>query len=232
MNSHTRRGFLRHLACGCAAASLPFAASEAFAASAIPKTSLTADQALALLKEGNAAFMHGSCAATGASARVAALSQGQAPYAIIIGCADSRTSPEQLFSRGLGELFTIRVAGNTVDTVGLGSIEYGVAVLGAPLVVVLGHTQCGAVDAAVKMVRDKARFPGVIGKLATPIIPAVQSIKGNDDVLNRSVRANVDRVVAQLRIAKPIVSKAVKDGAVKVVGGVYNLESGAVNFAV
>lgn len=185
-----------------------------------------------MLKEGNAAFVQGSCAPTGGPARMAVLLQGQAPFAIVVGCSDSRTSPEQLFTRGLGELFTIRVAGNTVDTVELGSIEYGVAVLGVPLVLVLGHTQCGAVDAAVRMVRDKATFPGVIGNLATPIIPAVQSVTGDDDVVNRVVRANVVRVVAQLKSAPPILSKAVSEGAVQVVGGVFDLQSGVVNFVV
>lgn len=226
----SRRQLLHGAACGCAAASVPFFAQGVFAASAIPKTSLTADQALGMLKDGNAAFVKGSCVATGAPARIHELAKGQAPFAVIIGCSDSRTPSEQLFNRGLGEIFTVRVAGNTVDTAALGSIEYGVGVLGAPLVVVLGHTQCGAVDAAVKMVKDNAKFPGSIGKLVTPIIPAVRSLKGGDDLVNRAVSANVQRVVAQLKSAKPIVAKAVTDGKAKVVGGVYDLTSGAVAF--
>src|SRR5262245_1151330 len=115
----SRRHFLHAAACGCAASSMPFFALPLEAASAIPKTSLTADQALATLKDGNAAFVKGSCVATGAPARIHELAKGQAPFAIIVGCSDSRTPTEQLFNRGLGELFTVRVAGNTVDTAAL-----------------------------------------------------------------------------------------------------------------
>jgi carbonic anhydrase len=196
----------------------------------MPKTALSADQALALLTEGNAAFVKGSCAATGAPARIGELAKGQAPFAVIVGCSDSRTPPEQLFSRGLGELFITRVAGNTVDAVSLGSIEYGLAVLGAPLIVVLGHTQCGAVDAAVRAVKDGAKFPGSIGRVVAPIIPAVRSVKSKDDVVNKVVHANVERTVAQLKSARPIVAKAVSGGTARVVGGVYDLQSGRVTF--
>lgn len=230
----SRRRLLHGAACACAAVSLPplalSVADEVHAASALPKTGLSADQALALLKEGNDAFVKGSCAATGAPARIGELAKGQAPFAVIVGCSDSRTPPEQIFSRGLGELFITRVAGNTVDAVSLGSIEYGVAVLGAPLVVVLGHTQCGAVDAAVRAVKDNAKFPGSIGRVVAPIIPAVRSVKGSDDLVNRAVQANVQRTVAQLKTARPIVAKAVSDGAAKVVGGVYDLQKGTVAF--
>lgn len=230
MTATTRRNVLHGLFCGCIAASAPPFAQAAFAASAVPKTALSADQALDLLKQGNDAFVKGSCAATGAPARIGELAKGQAPFAVIVGCSDSRTPPEQLFGRGLGELFITRVAGNTVDAVSLGSIEYGLAILGAPLIVVLGHTQCGAVDAAVKAVKDNAKFPGSIGRLVAPIIPAVRSVKGGDDIVNRAVRANVMRTVAQLKSAKPIVAKAVSDRTAKVVGGVYNLQTGLVEF--
>ena len=177
--------------------------------------------------------MKGTCVATGAPARIHELAKGQAPFAIVVGCSDSRTPAEQLFNRGLGELFTIRIAGNTVDTAALGSIEYGVGVLGAPLVVVLGHTQCGAVDAAVKIVKENAKFPGAITKLVTPIVPAVRSLKSNatgGDFVNLAVRANVQRVVTQLKSAQPILAKAVGGGQAKVVGGVYSLQTGAVEF--
>lgn len=182
------------------------------------------------MRDGNGAFVKGSCAATGAPARIGELAAGQAPLATIVGCSDSRTPPEQVFNRGLGELFVARVAGNTVDAVALGSLEYGLAVLGTPLIVVLGHSQCGAVEAAVKAVKDKARFPGSIGRVVAPIIPAVRSVKGNDDLLNRAVRANVERTVAQIRSSRPLVAEAVKEGRVKVAGGVYDLATGVVTF--
>lgn len=184
-----------------------------------------------MLKEGNTTFLKGSCTVT-TTGRIHELAGGQAPFAVIVACSDSRTPPGALFNRGPGDLFIVRVAGNTVDAAGLGTIEYGVAVLGAPLVLVLGHTQCGAVEAAVKAVKDGAKFPGSIGTLVAPIVPAVKSLKGNDDLVNRAVRANVQRVVARVKAAKPIVSKAVVEGKAKVVGAVYDLASGKVDFDV
>src|SRR4051794_30174163 len=111
----SRRGFFHTLACGCVALPAGFVVAPVHAASG-SKTDLTADQALARLKEGNVAFVNGgACVPTGGPARVAELSNGQAPFAVIIGCSDSRTPPEHLFGGGLGELFVVRVAGNTVD---------------------------------------------------------------------------------------------------------------------
>src|SRR5215211_6719194 len=122
-NQLSRRALFHTLACGCAALPAGFVAAPLHAASG-SKTELTADQALARLKEGNDAFVKGgACVPTGGPSRVAELSKGQAPFAVIIGCSDSRTPPEHLFSRGLGELFVVRVAGNTVDPSALGSIE-------------------------------------------------------------------------------------------------------------
>jgi carbonic anhydrase len=227
---HSRRRFLCGLGCGCAAAAAPWA-SSAFAAPDKPKTKITADQALEMLKEGNAAFLAGACAAT-SPGRLHELAGGQAPFAVIVSCSDSRTPPGALFNRGPGDLFIVRVAGNTVDSTGLGTIEYGTAVLGAPLVLVLGHTQCGAVEAAVKAVKDKAKFPGSIGTVVAPIIPAVKSVKGNEDLLIRATRANVERVVSRLKTAKPIIAKSVAEEKIKVVGAMYDLASGKVEFGV
>ena len=101
------------------------------------------------------------------------IARGQTPFATLVSCSDSRVPPELLFGRGLGELFIVRNAGNTVDTAALGTIEYGVAALGVPLIVVMGHEKCGAVDAAVKVVTENATFPGSIGRMVEPIVPAV-----------------------------------------------------------
>lgn len=232
MSVHSRRRFLCGLACGCAAAAAtPWAAEPVFAASAKPKTNITADQALDMLKEGNAAFLAGSCTAT-STGRLQELAGGQAPFAAIVTCSDSRTPPGAVFNRGPGDLFIVRVAGNTVDSTGLGSVEYGVGVLGASLVLVLGHTQCGAVEAAIKAVKDGAKFPGSIGNVVAPIIPAVKSVKGNDDLLVRATRANVERAVARLKGAKPIIAKSISEGKIKVVGAVYDLATGKVEFGV
>jgi len=140
--------------------------------------------------------------------------------------------PELLFGRGLGELFIIRNAGNTVDTVALGSIEYAVAVLNVPLVVVMGHESCGAVKAATEVVTDNATFPGSIGPMIEPIIPAVLSVRDKEgDLLDNSVRANVSRVVRQLRQhTDPILLEPQQAGKLKVVGAYYDLDDGRVDF--
>ncbi|MEC7535225.1 MAG: carbonic anhydrase [Pseudomonadota bacterium] len=160
------------------------------------------------------------------------IAQGQAPFAAYVTCSDSRVSPEILFGRGLGELFIIRNAGNTVDTVALGSIEYAVAELGVPLIVVMGHESCGAVKAAKAVVDDNATFPGSIGRMIEPIIPAVLEVRDREgDMLDHAIRNNVSRVVHQLRTTTdPLLLDPQKTGKLKVVGAHYNLGSGAVDF--
>jgi carbonic anhydrase len=162
----------------------------------------------------------------------ATLAAGQTPEAIIVGCADSRVAPEILFDQGVGDLFVIRVAGNVVSKAGVvvkGSIEYAVAELGVPLILVLGHTQCGAVKAALQHLDAKDALPGAIAGLVDTIKPAVAAAKGRPgNPLDNAIEANVLAGVARLKALPPIVAPAVKRGTVKVVGGVYDLKSGAV----
>jgi carbonic anhydrase len=141
--------------------------------------------------------------------------------------------PELLFGRGLGELFIIRNAGNTVGTRAMGSIEYAVAVLRVPLVVVMGHEACGAVGAAKKVVEENARFPGKIDDMIQPIIPAVLDVRDEDGniELESAVRQNVRRVVDMLRNeSDPIMLEPQRAGRLKVVGAYYDLEQGSVDF--
>src|SRR5919199_952733 len=191
MSKLSRRSFL---SCACCA-SLGVAAglgtlTSVYAAS--KKTDLTADQALALLKEGNQKFVAESPVQAAQSCeRRLEIARGQTPFAVLVSCSDSRVPPELLFGRGLGELFIVRNAGNTVDTAALGSIQYAVAVLGVPLVLVLGHERCGAVDAAVSVVKENASFPGSIGQMIEPIIPAaLKASKEPGDVIDNAVREN------------------------------------------
>jgi carbonic anhydrase len=203
------------------------------AGAAPPATDLTPQQALDLLRQGNTAFLRGEQTSVLTSAqRRLELARGQAPFAAYVTCSDSRVPPELLFGRGLGELFIIRNAGNTVDTVALGSIEYAVAVLGVPLVVVMGHESCGAVKAATEVVTDNATFPGSIGPMIEPIIPAVlQARSAEGDLLDNSIRSNVRRVVKQLREqTDPLMLAPQRDGKLWVVGAYYSLETGAVDF--
>ncbi len=199
---------------------------------ALPRPS--PDEALEMLKEGNRRFVAGNPIRphlTDAERR-ASLARDQQPFCVLVGCSDSRVSPELLFGRGLGELFIVRNAGNVVDLAAMGSIEYGVAVLGAPLIVVLGHERCGAVQAAVNVVENDATFPGSIGQMVEPIIPAVLRARrdGPDDLLDRAVRHNVHRVVERLRTTEQMLQAPQREGRLRIVGARYDLDDGVVEF--
>jgi carbonic anhydrase len=156
------------------------------------------------------------------------LAKSQHPFAIILSCSDSRVPPEIVFDEGLGDIFIIRVAGNVLNDEGLGSIEYGVDVLGARLIVVLGHQSCGAVDAAMKTVAAKGKAPGHIQSLVTAIKPVVDATPKGD--LDTTIKANVKYVVDALRSSAPILKAKVDSGDVQVIGGYYTLDTGAVTF--
>jgi carbonic anhydrase len=210
------------------------AAAPAPAPSKGGKTTLTWRQALELLKQGNRRFVGDRPQNANISRRRRLeIAQSQAPFAVLVSCSDSRVGPEQLFGRGLGELFIVRNAGNTASSnEAMGSIEYGVAVLGAPLVVVLGHERCGAVAAATQVVQQNATFPGRIGRMVEPIIPAALASRGQSgDWTENAIRANVGRTVDYLRTAAdPILIDPQRTGQVRVVGAYYDLDTGAVDF--
>lgn len=191
------------------------------------------DTVLHRLIEGNRHFVAGSLTHPGRTPNdFKALSQRQNPMAAILGCADSRVPPEILFDQGVGDLFVIRVAGNYVNGAGAsvkGSLEYAVAELGVTLLMVLGHSQCGAVKAAIQHLNDKDALPGAINDLVNTIKPAVLESKDKPgDALENAIRANVKRSVERLQTLEPVVAPAVHAGKVKVVGGVYDLASGKV----
>jgi len=163
-----------------------------------------------------------------AAKRRAELAKSQHPFAIILSCSDSRVPPEIVFDEGLGDLFIVRVAGNVLNDEGLGSIEYGVEVLGARLIVVLGHQSCGAIDAAMKTVAAKGKAPGHIQSLVTAIKPVVIATPKGD--LDTMIKANVKHVVDALRSSTPILKARVDSGEVQVIGGYYTLDTGAVTF--
>jgi carbonic anhydrase len=163
-----------------------------------------------------------------AAKRRAELTKSQHPFAIILSCSDSRVPPEIVFDEGLGDIFIVRVAGNVLNDEGLGSIEYGVDVLGARLILVLGHQSCGAVDAAIKTVAAKGKAPGHIQSLVTAIKPVVDATPKAD--LETTIKANVKHVVDALRSSTPILKGKVDSGDVQVIGGYYTLDSGAVTF--
>lgn len=199
-----------------------------------PAPLMSPDQALELLREGNQRFRSGETMRQAQSLpeHLSQLAQAQRPFCVLVGCSDSRVSPELLFGRSLGDLFIVRNAGNVVDLAAMGSIEYGVAVLGAPLVLVLGHERCGAVKAAADVVEHDATFPGSIGQMIEPIIPAVLQARrlGTDDLIDRAVRINVQRVVERLRSTEQMLMEPLREGTLRIVGAHYDLDDGSVEF--
>jgi len=191
-----------------------------------PVASVSADAALAKLKEGNARFV-GSKVSSGkpTAARRAETAQSQHPFAIILGCADSRTSPEIVFDQTIGDLFVVRNAGNLVDDHGLGSIEYGVEHLGARLIVVLGHERCGAVTAA--MAGDTA--PGHLQPVVRDIQPAVQAVKGKPGDATQLAVAENARLMAEKIRKEAHLGDLTKD--VRIISAVYDLDSGKVEWS-
>ncbi len=188
--------------------------------------------ALARLEAGNARFAAGTPQHAEMTARALALENGQSPYAVVLGCSDSRVPIEIVFDQEPGDLFVVRVAGNFLNDDNLASVEFGVALLGAKLVVVLGHTRCGALTAAVDYCRSGTLPPGHIAKLVeslAPIARAAQSLPG--DWVANAIERNVAANVAALTALSPILAAAVAAGEVEVAGGIYDLGTGRVTFA-
>jgi carbonic anhydrase len=159
----------------------------------------------------------------------AKLATGQAPFAAILGCADSRVPPEIVFDHGLGDLFVVRVAGNIVEDAGSGSFEYAVEHLGTPLIVVLAHERCGAVKATVETLEAGGEAPGHIAELVRKLKPAVEKSKANPgDKIDNAVRENAKRMAAELAGLEPILKEKVEQGKLKVVAMRYDLDTGAV----
>lgn len=235
----SRREFMKitGLAVGATGLVLPTTASALAAttatASAPSAAPLDPDAVLAKLMEGNARFVKGETKSPRRKPEdFVPLAEGQAPMAIIVGCADSRVSPELVFDQGVGDLFVVRVAGNVVSNAGplvKGSIEFAVAELGARLIIVLGHGKCGAVKAAIAHIDANDTLPGAIRELVELIRPAAASVRGKPgDKLENAIEANVAKGVERLKTLDPIISEFVKKGEVKVVGAVYELGSGKV----
>jgi carbonic anhydrase len=180
--------------------------------------------------EGNARFVAGAPRSRPTVDLVRELAGGQSPYATVIACADSRVPVEILFDHDPGEIFVVRLAGNFLSDAALGSVEYAVEVLKSPLVMVLGHTSCGAVQAAVECVRNgKTAFPGHIQMLADALTPAARATQNAPgDWWHNAVIENVRMTAEKLRTSQPIMTAALERAAVQIVGGVYDLRTGAV----
>ena len=204
----SRRDVLKFGAAGLAAVALAGAMRPARAAEGAP-TSLSPDEALAALKNGNARYVsHPELCSIDLAQQRASVAGHQAPWATVIACADSRSPPELIFGgQGVGELFVARNAGNLVDTATLGTVEYGAAVLGSPLIIVLAHTACGAVKAACDVVTKNATYPGAIGAMIEPILPAALAARGEEgDYVNNTAKKSAQRTAARLASASTLIS--------------------------
>lgn len=193
------------------------------------RTRPTPDEALALLMEGNAGYVSEDHVPEDYSpARINA--DIHEPIAAILGCGDARVGAELIFDRGPGDLFMVRVAGNFLSDYGLASMEYAVEFLSVPLLMVLGHTNCGAVTSAVRVVQDKVDLPGRMFVLIDAIEPSVlhAQMTHPDDLLMAAIEENVRRQVRRLRTISPVINDALAAGRLKVVGAIYDMVTGKV----
>ena len=218
--TYDRRAFLLQAGAGLALSS----AASGLAVAAGGHPPLDAKGALAALVAGNARFVADKATCPPLTARRLEIAQGQNPFAIILSCADSRVPVETLFDQVPGNIFGVRVAGNFVEPAGLGSFEYAVAALNVPLILVLGHSKCGAVEATLAYLEKGTKQPGNIQYLVDTIAPG---IKGSTD-LSSAIAANVRANVAATKKQSAIVEKAITAGKAMIVGGVYDLDSGKV----
>ncbi|MEG3954637.1 carbonic anhydrase [Microcoleus sp. herbarium2] len=192
---------------------------------AIAQNNVTPQQALQMLIDGNQRFVNNMRQNPNQTiARVTQVAPSQAPFAAILGCADSRFPAEILFDRGIGDIFVCRVAGNVTTPEEKGSLEFGTLVLGAKVLMVVGHENCGAVKAAI----EGGELPGQIGSLTKAIKPAVESSKNQpgDKVVN-AVKENIKLQASRLKDS-PVISGLIQEGKLLVVGGYYDLDTAAV----
>ena len=200
---------------------------------------LGADEALARLKAGNRRFVDGTTKvdAEAAAAERDALVAGQAPFAIVLGCSDARVPAEIVFDQGLGDLFVIRVAGNIAAPSQVGSIEYAATMFGARLVVVMGHSHCGAIAAAVDEISHLTSLdsPNLLA-IVERIMPTIETLTGANSSQDRAsleaaaVRANVHATVSRIRQSSQVLSALAEQDGLRIVGAEYDLGSGAVTF--
>src|SRR3984957_12591766 len=226
-----RRGLLQFAAVAAAGLAItPHALAVPIKAPPKPANVLPPNAAFDRLMKGNARYVEGVSMRHDFRHEREALSQGQNPYAAILSCADSRIAPEYCFDAARGDLFVCRVAGNFATEEIIASLEYGVQVLNTPLIMVLGHDSCGAVDATIKSIKDGTTLPGHLPELVSAIRPAVEAVKNQGgDMLANAISSNVKLNVDKLQKSSPILDAAVNGKTLRVVGGIYRLATGKVD---
>ena len=231
--ARSRRQFLR---AGAVLAAAPLVARNAAAAdppklgAVPPPNAIGPAAALKRLLDGNARYAANAPNERDYSSGRAARAQSQFPIAAILSCADSRVVPDLVLDQTPGDLFVVRVAGNVVSNNLLASLEYGVQFLGLPLIMVLGHSGCGAVDAAIKVLKTNVLLPGHIPEIVTAIRPAVLAAEKmpRGALLDNAIAENVRRQVKLLRESPPVVEKAYEEKRIDIVGGVYDIGTGRI----
>ncbi len=227
-----RRGLFGLAAAGLVMPALAMRGAAAKTAKAPPKPEnvLSPDAALHELMQGNQRYVRGLTRRHDFRSERAALAGGQNPYAGVLSCADSRVGLEFAFDSTRGDLFGVRVAGNFLNDDNLASFEFGVAVLKIPLLMVLGHGSCGAVASTIQSLDTNTTLPGHLPSLVTSLAPAVKIARDQKgDLLVNATKENVRLNVERLKTATPILSQAVADKKLMVVGGYYNLATGVVD---
>ena len=229
----SRRSVMAGAASLLAASALPLAKARAEQpqTSTPPPNAVAPTEALDRLMQGNASYAAGEAECKDYSVGRAERAGAQYPIAAILSCSDSRVVPELAFDQGPGEIFVVRVAGNFVNLDGLASMEYAVKILGVPLLMVLGHTNCGAVDAAIKVVKDRTELPGHLPDLVKSIEPAVIAAHGRhpSNLLAATIEENVRLNVKRLIDDTPILADALAAKKIAISGGVYDIATGKVN---
>jgi carbonic anhydrase len=211
----------------------PLALADIAAMTAKVQSSITPDQALRMFKEGNQRFVEGKMLERDLMGQVKATASGQFPFAVVVGCIDSRVPPEMVFDQGIGDIFSARVAGNFVNTDIIGSVEFATKLAGAKLVVVLGHTECGAIKGAC----DNAQMGNLTATLSN-IAPAVYSVtdvsgertSSNPKFVRRVADANVRLNVQALKMRSPILRGLTEQRQLGIVGAMHDVTTGRVNF--
>jgi carbonic anhydrase len=206
------------------------AALAVAAAGPAPPSTISGDEALRRLIAGNGRYVANKLNLRDYAANRAARVTMHRPIASILSCSDARVGPEFVFDKGPGDLFVVRVAGNILQDEGLASLEYAAQFLGAPLIFVMGHSNCGAVDAAIKVMKDNATLPGHLPGLIDQVKPAVLAAQKTQpaDLLSAAITENVRQTMQQVTAAQPMLSEMVAGGKVKVAGGVYDIATGRV----
>jgi carbonic anhydrase len=227
----TRRQLMTGAAALVAASALPLVRAKAEDAIVTPQNVIPPDQALDRLMQGNARYAANEPNERDFSHDRAERATAQYPIAAVLSCADSRVSPELLFDQSPGDVFVVRLAGNFLDDDGFASLEYAVKFLGAPLLMVLGHTNCGAIDAAIKVVKERIELPGHLPELIKSIEPAVIAAHARhpSDLLAAATEENVRLNMKRLKDNDPIMTEPLAAKKLAVAGGVYDIATGKVN---